>query len=128
MTEPRPAEDFLHLLLKSDEVVSACRAEFGERATDVVGRAGEGDATDFLEWFEEWRLSSTDTIADEIDGAAPYNDTFAIQIVKAGPLFWIRANEFDDICYFDSLAGARACVYEEFEGFINELAQRQNES
>jgi hypothetical protein len=124
MTEPRPAGDFLDLLLKSEEVVLVCKEELSEQAADVISRAKEGNATDFLDWFEEWRMSNTDTIAEEIEGAAPYNDTFAIQIVKAGPLFWIRANEFDDICYFDSLACARACVYEEFEGFINELAER----
>lgn len=127
MTEPRPADEFIETLLNSEEVVSACRAELGERAADVIARAERSDATDFLEWFEEWRLNNTDGIAEEIDGAAPYNDTFAIQIVKAGPLFWIRANEFDDICYFNALDDARACVHDEFEGFINELAERETE-
>jgi len=127
MKEARPAEDFLDLLLKSKEVISACSTELGERAAGVIARAESSDATDFLEWFEEWRLNNTDGIAEEIDGAAPYNDTFAIQIVKAGPLFWIRANEFDDICYFNALDDARACVHDEFEGFINELAERETE-
>jgi hypothetical protein len=127
MTEPRPADEFLETLLKSKDVIAACRDGLSEKAADVIERAGEGDASDFLEWFEEWRLNNTDGIAEEIDGAAPYNDTFAIQIVKAGPLFWIRANEFDDICYFNALDDARACVHDEFEGFINELAERETE-
>jgi hypothetical protein len=125
--KPRSADEFLDLLLSSEEVVSACKEEMGEKAVDVMSRAKEGDSTDFLDWFEEWRMSNTDTVAEEVEGAAPYNDTFAIEIIKADPIFWIRANEFDDICYFDSLEDARSCVYEEFEGFINELAERRRE-
>lgn len=127
MAEPRSAEEFVGLLLKSKEVVAACKGELCGKAADVIGRAKKGDTTDFLDWFEDWRMSNTDTIAEEIDGAAPDNDTFAIEIVEAGPLFWIRANEFDDICYFKSLEDARSCLHETFEGFINELAERQQE-
>jgi hypothetical protein len=127
MTKPRSADEFLDLLLSVGEVVSACKEELGERAVDVMSRAKEGDSTDFLDWFEEWRMSNTENVAEEVEGAAPYDDTFAIEIIKAGPVLWIRANEFDDICYFDSLSDARLCVYEEFEGFINELAERRRE-
>lgn len=127
MRKPRSADEFLDLLLSSEEVVSACKVDMGEKAVDVMSRAKEGDASDFLDWFEDWRMSNTDTVAEEVEGAAPYDDTFAIEIIKAGPIFWIRANEFDDICYFDSLENARLCVYEEFEGFINELAERETE-
>ena len=127
MTEPRRAEEFIDPLLKSEEVVAACKEELGKQTADVISRAKDGDATAFLDWFEEWRMSNADTVAEEIEGAAPYNDTFAIEIIKAGPLFWIRANEFDDICYFKSLEDARSCVYEEFKGFINELAERRRE-
>jgi Arc/MetJ family transcription regulator len=54
MTEPRPAEHFLDLLLKSEGVGAACKAALGERSADVIARATRGDTTDFLEWFEEW--------------------------------------------------------------------------
>jgi hypothetical protein len=123
--EPRSADNFLDLLLSSEEVVAACQEDLGEKSVDVMSRAKEGDATDFLDWFEEWRMNNTETVAEEVEGAAPYNDTFAIEIIQAGPIFWIRANEFDDICYFDSLKDAQACVHETFEGFINELAERE---
>lgn len=124
---PRSADSFLDLLLGSKEVLTACEADLGAKAASVIERARSGDSADFLEWFEEWRINNTDNIADEIDAAAPYDDVFAIEIVEAGPLFWIRANEFDDLCYFDSLEGARACANEHFEGFINELAERRAE-
>lgn len=124
---PRSVDVFLDLLLRSKEVLAACQTDLGARAASVIEQARTGDSTDFLEWFEEWRMNNTDNIADEIDAAAPYDDVFAIEIVEAGPLFWIRANEFDDICYFDSLEAARSCAHEDFEGFINELAERRAE-
>lgn len=107
-SRPRSADAFLDLLLGSKEVLAACEADLGARAASAIERARNGDSTDFLEWFEEWRMNNTDNIADEIDAAAPYDDVFAIEIVEAGPIFWIRANEFDDICYFDSLEAARS--------------------
>lgn len=127
MTEPRPAEQFLDLLLKSEEVVSACKAEFGEKSADVIGRATKGDTTDFLEWFEERRLNSLGDPVERLEGAAPDNDTFWINIYKIGPLYWIKANEFDAICYFDSADEALAHAADEFEGFISELAGREVE-
>ena len=125
--KPRSADAFLDLLLRAREVLAACQTDLGARAASVFERARNGDSTDFVEWFEEWRMNHTGNIADEIDAAAPYDDVFAIEIVQAGPLFWIRANEFDDLCYFESLEGAQACAHEHFEGFINELAERRAE-
>jgi hypothetical protein len=127
MTEPRPAEQFLDLLLKSEETAAACKAEFGEKAVDVIGRATKGDTTDFLEWFEEWRRNDLGEPVEQLEGAAPDNDTFWINIYKTGPLYWIKANEFDAICYFDSADDALTHAADEFEGFISELAEREVE-
>jgi hypothetical protein len=127
MTEPRSAEEFLDLLLKSEEVVSACRAGLSEKAPDVIGRAEKGDALDFLEWFEEWRLNDWGKPVEQLEGAAPDNDTFSINVYQTGPLFWIKANEFDAICYFGLKDDAVEYAAMEFEGFISELAEREAE-
>lgn len=125
MTEPQPSEHFLDLLLQSEEVVAACKAALGERSDDVIARAARGDTTDFIEWFEEWRLNDWGEPVEQLEGAAPDNDTFSINIYKSGPLYWIKANEFDAICYFDSADDALAHSADEFEGFISELADRE---
>ena len=125
MSEPRPAEHFLDLILKSDEVVAACEGELGEGSSDVIARAAKGDTTDFIDWFEEWRLTDWGEPVEQLEGAAPDNDTFWINIYKTGPLYWIKANEFDAMCYFDSADDALTHAADEFEGFISELAERE---
>ena len=125
MAEPRPAEQFLDLLLKSEEVVSACKVECGEKSADVIGRATKGDTTDFLEWFEEWRTNDNEDLVFQLEGAAPYNDTFWININRSGPLYWIQAVEFDDECYFDSEKDAIEYAENNFESFITALAERR---
>ena len=125
MNTARPAEQFLDLLLKSEEVVTACTAALGERSADVIGRAKKGDTTDFLEWFEEWRTDGHEDLVFQLEGAAPYNDTFWININRSGPLYWIRAVEFDDECYFDSKKEAIEYAEHNFESFITALAERR---
>ena len=125
MNTARPAEQFLDLLLKSEEVVTACKAALGERSADVIGRAKKGDTTDFLEWFEEWRTDGHEDVVFQLEGAAPYNDTFWININRSGPLFWIQAVEFDDECYFDSEKDAIEYAENNFESFITALAERR---
>ena len=123
MTEPRPSEEFSDLLLKSEEVIAACKAELGDQATSLIDRAGKEDAIDFLDWFDEWR--SNDPHEESIiEGAAPDDDVFNICINRSGPLHWIQANEFDDICYFDSEKDAGAYANMEFSSFIETLNER----
>jgi hypothetical protein len=126
MTEPHPAEEFLELLLQSEEVASACRAELGEKASDAIDRARKGDATDFLEWFEDWRSNNPEE-ETAIEGAAPDDDVFNICINRTGPLFWIQANEFEDICYFGSRADAVSYAEMEFSAFIDALNEREDD-
>jgi hypothetical protein len=127
MADPRPTAHFLDLLLKSEEVMSACKAEFGEKSADVIDRAKKGDSADFLEWFEEWRTDRHEDIVFQLEGAAPYNDTFWININRSGPLYWIRAVEFDDECYFDSEKDAIEYAEDNFGSFITALAERRAE-
>ena len=105
--------------------MSACKAEFGEKSADVIDRAKKGDSADFLEWFEEWRTDRHEDIVFQLEGAAPYNDTFWININRSGPLYWIRAVEFDDECYFDSEKEAIEYAEHSFESFITALAERR---
>jgi hypothetical protein len=127
VTEPRSAEEFLDLLLRSEEVVSACRAGLSDKAADVIGRAEKGDALDFLEWFEEWRQNDLGDPVEQLEGAAPDDDAFSIDIYQTGPLFLIKANEFDPICYFESKDDAVQYAEMEFSGFIDALNERNED-
>jgi len=66
-------------------------------------------------------------MVDAIDGAAPYNDTFQIEIWRLVSAYWIRANEFDDIGYFRTQEEAYDYANMEFSSFIDELNERQKE-
>lgn len=125
MTHPRPAEEFLGLLLKSEEVLSACNAENGKKSAHLIAQAAKGDSTDFLEWFEGWRMEGHEELVFAIEGAAYHNETFWININRSGPLYWIRAVEFDDTCYFDSETDAIEYANVEFDSFITALAERR---
>lgn len=125
MAEPRPSEDFVYLLLKSEEVLTACKAELGDLATSVIDRAGNDDTGNFLDWFEEWRMNDHEDLVFQLEGAAPYNDTFSININRSGPVYWIRALEFDDECYFDSEKDATEYAERNFESFITALSERR---
>jgi len=125
MTEPRPAKDFLDALLRSEEVTAACRADLGSDAELILAEASKGKADEFLDWFSNWRMEGTEELVHQIEGAAPYNDTFWININRSGPLYWIRAVEFDDECYFDSEKEAIEYAEHNFESFITALAERR---
>jgi hypothetical protein len=118
MTEPQSAARFLDLLLRSQEMVAAFKKEQG---SDAVS----GDTGAFLEWFEGWRLDDSDELVHKIEAAGPENDTFSINIYRTGPLYWVRALEFDDACYFATEKDAVEYAESNFESFITELAQRR---
>ncbi len=105
--------------------MTACKAALSEKSADVIGRATKGDTTDFLEWFEEWRTNGNEDLVFQLEGAAPYNDTFWININRSGPLYWIQAAEFDDECYFDSEKDAIEYAEDNFGSFIAALAERR---
>jgi hypothetical protein len=125
MTEPRPADEFLEMLLKSKEVIAACRVDLGSGAEVLLAAASKGNPADFLDWFSNWRMEGAEELVHQIEGAAPYNDTFWININRSGPLYWIRAVEFDDECYFDSEKHAIEYAEANFESFITALAERR---
>jgi hypothetical protein len=127
MTEPRPADEFLETLLKSKEVIAACKADLGSDAEAVLAEASKGNPADFLDWFSNWRMEGTEELVHQLEGAAPYNDTFWININRSGPLYWVRAVEFDDECYFESEKDAVEFAENNFESFITELAERPRE-
>jgi hypothetical protein len=124
MTKPRPAAEFINLLLRSEEFLSACKEELGDKSDELLQQAHGGDGAELAEWFDEWRSYSPDEVRI-IEGAAPDDDVFHICINRSGPLYWIQANEFDDICYFSSEDDAAEYAEQEFGSFIETLCERE---
>lgn len=104
--EPKPAENFLDLLLKSEDVVFACRA------TNFIAQAKKGDAKDFLAWFEEWR--SDREPVEQVGDSMQRDSGFCINIYSKGPIYRVLLQYFNNaaystcwIGYFDSKIKAK---------------------
>lgn len=53
-------------------------------------------------------------------------EEFEIEILQIGPLYFIRANEFDDFAWFGSQKDAEDYANEEFASFIEDLEEYNN--
>jgi hypothetical protein len=54
------------------------------------------------------------------------DDTFGINIMQFGSVFWIETMEFDDIGYFDTLEDAKEAAEANYEPFITEASAHQD--
>ena len=127
LTQPQPLSTFKDQLLQSGDIQKHNAEEYGPEAEAAIGRFRSGDDGDLWDLIEDNKQEVSDSPVEVIDAAAPDDDVFGIEIWSTGPVFWIRANEFDDIGYFPSLADARAYAEDFFEGFISELQERRED-
>ena len=127
MKEPKPLRQFKAVLLKSKAIKKLITEHYGSEAKERLNQFEAGEIDDLLDLIEENKFEMSGSPEDTIDGAAPDNDTFEIEIWAVGPVYCIRAPEFDDIGYFSSLEAARNHAACEFEGFISELAEREQD-
>jgi hypothetical protein len=130
MSSPVELSDFQQDILASEEVHQLVWKEFGEKIAPkkwASFQKGE-DLEDLFTLLEDNKWSTgIGEMVDAIDGAAPDNDTFQIEIWRLVTAYWIRANEFDDIGYFRTQEEAYDYASIEFSSFIDELNERQKE-
>jgi len=128
MSSPVELSDFQQDILASEEVHQLVWKEFGEKIAPKMWESfqrGE-DLEDLFTLLEDNKWSTgIGEMVDAIDGAAPDNDTFQIEIWRLVSAYWIRANEFDDIGYFHTQEEAYDYACMEFSSFIDELNERQ---
>jgi hypothetical protein len=126
MKPPRDITDFKDAILSSKEIHELVKKEFEEEADEKWAAFQRGEDLDDL----YITISDNQTCGCEsvggFKGAAPYNDTFSIDIWRIGPLFFVTALEFDDLAYFESLEEAEKCALSEFSSFIDALNERKN--
>jgi ABC-type glycerol-3-phosphate transport system substrate-binding protein len=123
----QPLSTFKDQLLQSGDIQKLIAGEYGPEADAAIGRFRSGDDGDLWDLIEDNKQEISGSPVEVIDAAAPDDDVFGIKIWSTGPVFWIRANEFDDIGYFPSLPEVRAYAEEFFEGFISELREREED-
>lgn len=110
------------------EQVRAVLAELNERdnareALDAF-RDGRDEATVYDAIEQE---KDSENIEKTIEALGSYDEEFDILICSAGPLYFVRANEFDDMEWFGGCDDAKAFAEGEFESFITALSEREEE-
>jgi len=130
MSSPIDLSEFQQEILESEEVRQLVWKELGEkRAPKMWVTFQQREELDELYTLLEDNKWSTGIgeMVDAIDGAAPDNDIFQIEIWRLVSAYWIRANEFDDIGFFRTQEEAYDYASLEFSSFIDELNERQKE-
>src|SRR6516225_23891 len=108
----KPLESFFPSLAVLPSVQTALREEFGKDGSAIIAKMKAGES------LSDEELGAHDTIhelvrddsivADSIAGwSSACDDTFPINVMQFGSVFWIEAPEFDDIGYFDTLEKAK---------------------
>jgi hypothetical protein len=127
MNSPKDISEFKDAILASEEIRALVQDELGKEADEKWAAFQRGENLDDLYDL----ISDNGTCFGEevggFEGAAPDNDTFPITIWMVGPLFFVTANEFDDLKYFGSLKDAEDYAGDYFSSFIGELNAREQD-
>lgn len=91
----------------------------------VTNEIAMNDIAEILqEYTDEIKFNST--LRETLNGRND-DDVFDIEIMEFHGIFWIRANEFDDIGYFNDLANAVAYANNEYESYIDAYLYDEDE-
>jgi hypothetical protein len=110
MINPKPLDQFMEVLLASAEIQEFIKERFGKESSAKLAQFQSGD-TDEL---HDLLIDHKQEIAGYPEETHQASDGFDVELWKLGPVFWIHANEFDDMGYFDSLDAARDYAEEQF--------------
>lgn len=127
MINPKDILEFKDAILASEEIQALVQKELGKDAGGKWAAFQRGVSLEDLYELISDNGTCYGEIVGELEGAAPDNDTFAIDIWRVGPLFFVTANEFDTLKYFGSLKEAEDYAAEYFCGYIEALAEREQE-
>ena len=127
----KPLESFLPSLAALPSVQAALTEEFGKDGLTIIAKMNTGET------LSDEELGAHDIIHDLVhnnsvvpDSLAGWSsasdDTFSINVMQFGSVFWIEAPEFDDIGYFDTPEDAKAAAEANYEPFITEAAEHKD--
>jgi hypothetical protein len=93
------------------------------QAEMVIQKLNNGlSSKDILVDFEDIIIEFVENNASvhvSLTGIGSFGE-FPIDIYHFGPLYWVSAQEFDSIKYFNSAEDAIACAEFEYDSFLNE--------
>ncbi|MBU6301989.1 MAG: hypothetical protein KGS60_10575 [Verrucomicrobia bacterium] len=127
MNQPQPLSAFKDQILSCPKILDLIANHYGGEVEAALARFQAGNDDDLWDLIADQKRGSLEEFATSLMAAAPDDDVFEIEILSAGPVFWIRANEFEDIGYFGSQYDALVYAEDYFDPYISELADREEE-
>jgi len=124
---PKDISEFKDAILASEEIHALVQKELGKDADEKWAAFQRGESLDDLYELISDNETCYGEVAGEFEGAAPDNDTFAIQTWRLGPLYFVTANEFAPLKYFGSSKEAEDYAWEDFSGYVEALNEREQE-
>ena len=127
----KPLESFFPSLAALPSVQTALREEFGEHGSAIIAKlkAGEPLSDEELGAHDTIQnlVDNNSVVADSYDGwDSSCDDTFSIDVMQFGSVFWIRAQENDDIGYFGTLDDAKVAAEVNYEPTITEALEHKD--
>jgi hypothetical protein len=127
----KPLESLFPSLAALSSVQTALRKEFGKHAPAILAKMKAGKSLSDQELGAHDTIhdlvSNNSIVADSLTGwSSADDDTFGINIMQFGSVFWIEAPEFDDIGYFDTLEDAKEAAKFNYEPFITEASEHKD--
>jgi hypothetical protein len=127
----KPLESFFLSLAALPSVQTALREEFGKDGSAIIAKmkAGESLSDEELGAHDIIHdlVHNNSVVADSLAGRSrACNDTFPINVMQFGSVFWIEAPEFDDIGYFDTLEEAKDAAEFNYEPFITDALEHKD--
>ena len=112
-TSPEPIEAFYPRLALMPSIQAALKMKYGKASAGLLQKLLEGAPFDEgspedVEDFIHDQVHQNAVCVHSIEAmAADEWDSFDIDVMHYGPLFFIQANEYDDIGFFETLEMAR---------------------
>lgn len=126
-----PLSKFYAALSQYDKVKAAVREQFGSESEAVLDSMRNenisSEQADALHDLLADMLNEQGEAVRSFVGRGDF-DEFSIDVMQFGPLFWIIADEFDDIGYFDDLVKASDEAKSNYEPFITYATEYSDEN
>lgn len=120
MNTTEPITQFIEELLSSNEVLAAIRKHHGREASEWIAEVRDGDPSLLETFISENKYDIAPDPVKILEATGAYDDPFEVRIHRIGPIFWVAANEFDDVGYFRSLVDAESYADDEYSSFLNQ--------
>ena len=119
--QQRELEEFRENLIKCPQLIKQLKEDGSVGLTDK-------SFDELIDKIQEIVDDYSDVV-EEIEALGAYDEPFNVMIMSFSEiLFWVRANEFEDVGYFSSMDEALNYASDNFEPFFTALREQEEEN